>query len=126
VLVAIILVAVVILGGIVVVAMGYGGELARNPGAEPGSPDFGSAADVARYRPPAALLGYDAGATEHALQLISRTIADRDAEIDWLRGRLRELMPEGTRRDGTLAGLSGTTTETSAAQAALPQPGEGE
>jgi hypothetical protein len=104
--VAIILVAVVILGGIIVVAMGRGGELARSPGDEPSYPDFESPADVSEYRPPAALLGYQAGATEHALQLIARTIADRDAEIDWLRTRLRELMPEGERQDGTLTGLS--------------------
>jgi hypothetical protein len=104
--VAIILVAVVILVGIVAVAMGRGGELARPARDEPEETDFSSGADVASYRPPAALLGYEARATEHALQRISRTIADRDAEIAWLRLRLRELQPEGERRDGRLSGLS--------------------
>lgn len=127
-LVAIILAAVVILCGIVVVAMGRGGELARDSGVEPGYPDFETAADVAVYRPPAALLGYDARATKHALELISHTIADRDAEIAWLRSRLRELVPEGTRQDGSLTGLSGGRTEPPSAQPspAAAHPGDGE
>ena len=58
------------------------------------------------YRPPAALLGYHAGATEHAFQRISRSLAERDAEIAWLRLKLRELQPEGERQGGRLAGLS--------------------
>jgi hypothetical protein len=104
--VAIVLAAVVIIGGMVVVALGRGGELARDARDESRYPDFESAADVSRYRPPAALLGYHARSTEHALQVIGRTIADRDAEIAWLRARLRELRPEGERQDGTLTGLS--------------------
>jgi hypothetical protein len=43
---------------------------------------------VASYRPPAALLGYHAGATEYALAQVARLIAERDAEIDLLRRRL--------------------------------------
>jgi hypothetical protein len=121
VLVAIILAAVVILGGIVVVAMGLGGELARDSIAEPSYPDFESAADVARYRPPAALLGYHAGVTEQALLLIGRTIADRDAEIAWLRSRLRELMPEGERQDGALASLPGPDAAAVADQMSRPE-----
>jgi hypothetical protein len=100
--VAIVLVAVVLIGGIVVVAMGKGGELSRDSSEEPSAADFESWADVASYRPPAALLGYHAGVTERALQLISRSIAERDAEIAWLRGRLRELQPEGERERGHL------------------------
>jgi hypothetical protein len=102
--VAIVLVAVVLLGGIVAVAMGRGGELSRDTSDEPSPTQFESWADVAGYRPPAALLGYHAGVTERALQLISRTIAERDAEIAWLRGRLRELQPEGERDRGQLLG----------------------
>jgi hypothetical protein len=110
--VAIVFVAVVLLGAIVVVAMGRGGELSREAGDEPAAADFASWADVAGYRPPAALLGYHAGATERALQLISRSIAERDAEIAWLRGRLRDLQPEGARDHGQLldpAGPAGST-----------------
>jgi hypothetical protein len=95
--------AVVIFGGIVVVAMGKGGELSRVPSGQ-ADVDFDSWADVASYRPPPALLGYEPGATEQALVLISRAMADRDAEIAWLRGRLRELQPERDRGDGTLTG----------------------
>jgi hypothetical protein len=92
--VAIILAAVVILGGVVVVAMGRGGELARARPDVPASSEFRTWSDVAHYRPPAALLGYHARTTEHALSLIARTIAERDAEIEWLRSRLAEARPE--------------------------------
>jgi hypothetical protein len=92
--VVILLVAAVILGGIVVVAMGRGGELARDKVEMPGWADLRSWSDVARYRPPPALLGYHAASTEQALMLIARSIAERDGEISWLRGRLAELQPE--------------------------------
>jgi hypothetical protein len=92
--VAIFLAAAAILGGIVVVAMGRGGELARDRTDLPTRTDFRSWSDVAGYRPPAALLGYQAAATEHALSLIARIIAERDAEIAWLRNRLAEVQPE--------------------------------
>jgi hypothetical protein len=92
--VAIVLAAVVILGGVVVVAMGRGGELARSRPDVPASSDFRAWSDVARYRPPAALLGYHARTTEHALSLIARTVAERDAEIEWLRDRLAEARPD--------------------------------
>jgi hypothetical protein len=92
--IAIFLAAAVILGGVIVVAMGKGGELSRERPELPNRTDFRSWSDVAEYRPPGALLGYHAGATERALALIARTIAEQDAEIDWLRGRLSELQPE--------------------------------
>jgi hypothetical protein len=103
--VVIILAALVFLGGIVAVATGRGGELARDV-VDPPVADFESAADVARYRPPPALLGYDPGATEFALLQAGRALADRDAQIAWLRGRLRELQPEGERQGGVLQGLA--------------------
>jgi hypothetical protein len=84
----IVIAAIVILAGVVVVAMGRGGELARDQPAEPAASDFRTWYDVASYRPPGALLGYDAAATEHALGEIARAMADRDAEIDVLRRRL--------------------------------------
>jgi hypothetical protein len=88
---AIILAAAVILGGIIVVAMGKGGELSRERPELPARADFRSWSDVADYRPPGALLGYHAAATERAFALIARTVAERDAEIDWLRRRLAEV-----------------------------------
>ena len=92
--IAITLVAVVIIIGVVVVAMGGGGELARDLPDVHAETDFESWADVARYRPPAALLGYHAGATERALQRIAAVLADRDAEIAWLRSKLEQLDPQ--------------------------------
>lgn len=80
--------AAVILVGVVVVALGYGGELARDRADLPASDDLRTAADVANYVPPAALLGYHAAATERALALSARAIAERDAEIARLRSRL--------------------------------------
>ncbi len=92
--VAIVLAAAVILCGVIVVAMGKGGELSRERAELPVRTDFRSWSDVADYRPPAALLGYHAAATERALMLIARTIAERDAEIEWLRRRLAEVQPQ--------------------------------
>jgi hypothetical protein len=98
--VVIVLVAVVILGGVVVVAMGRGGELARDRVELPHPTDLRTWTDVAAYRPPAALLGYHAAATERALSIIARTIAERDAEIHWLRRRLSELDPDSASAGG--------------------------
>jgi hypothetical protein len=86
--IVIVLAALVILGGVVVVAMGRGGELARERRVDLAATDFRTWSDVASYRPPAALLGYHAGATEYALAEVARAIAERDAEIDLLRRRL--------------------------------------
>jgi hypothetical protein len=90
--------AVVIIGGIIVVAAGHGGELARDHADPQPEPDWTAGAGVASYRPPAALLGYQPEATEHAFAQLGRAIAERDEEIAWLRGRLAELQPE-TRPD---------------------------
>jgi len=84
----IVIAAIAILAGVVVVAMGRGGELARDRPPEPAASDLNTWYDVAAYRPPAALLGYDVAATERALSEIARVVADRDAEIDLLRRRL--------------------------------------
>jgi hypothetical protein len=84
----IVIAAIVILAGVVVVALGRGGELARDRPPEPAVSDFRTWYDVAAYRPPAALLGYDAAATEHALAEIAQAMAKRDAEIKVLRSRL--------------------------------------
>jgi hypothetical protein len=120
--VVIILAALAILGGIVVVAMGRGGELARQAVDEPSVADFETGADVAQYRPPPALLGYHAGATEYALLLAGRALADRDAEIAWLRSRLSELQPEGERQDGELRDLPNPDS-VAAAPGDEPEPG---
>jgi hypothetical protein len=89
--VAIVLAAAVILAGVIVVAMGRGGELSRERPELPASTDFLSWSDVAEYRPPGAVFGYHAVAVERAFMLIARTIAERDAEIESLRRRLAEV-----------------------------------
>ena len=106
--VVILLAAAAILAGVVVVAMGRGGELERSRPRLPAQSDLRTWSDVAEYRPPGALLGYDAAATEHALALIARTIAERDAEIDWLRQRLADVQPDG---DPGLPGQPGSGTD---------------
>jgi hypothetical protein len=117
--VAIFLAAAVILCGVIVVAMGKGGEMSRERPELPARTDFRSWSDVAEYRPPGALLGYHAGATERALALIARTIAERDAEIDWLRGRLAELQPERVGASVTAAEpAAGAGTESETAELA--------
>jgi hypothetical protein len=120
--VVIILAALAILGGIVVAAMGRGGELVRQAADDPSIADFESGADVARYRPPPALFGYHAGATEYAFLLAGRALADRDAEIAWLRSRLRELQPEGERQDGELRDLTPSTGEAGEVVGEEPDP----
>jgi hypothetical protein len=125
--VILLLAAGAILGGVIVVAMGHGGEMARYRDPRPTSPDFDSWKDVAGYRPPAALLGYHAGATEHALLTIARVLAERDAEIGWLRDRLSELQPERpnqTWQGGASTGGAGLAgTETSSDEPAVSEPG---
>jgi hypothetical protein len=92
VLVLLLIVAVAILCGVVVVAMGRGGELAR-PAADvrPLDGEIMTAADVALLRPPAALWGYDMRATDEALNMVARTVTERDVEIAILRRQIAEL-----------------------------------
>jgi hypothetical protein len=92
--IAILIAAVVIICGVIVVAKGGGGELSRDRPPAPAEPDAWTGSEVAQFRPPPALLGYDPAATERAFRVIGRSIAERDQEIAWLRGRLAELQPE--------------------------------
>lgn len=86
------IVAVAILCGVVVVAMGRGGELAR-PTADvrPLDGEIMTAADVALLRPPAALWGYDMRSTDEALNIVARTVTERDVEIAILRRQIADL-----------------------------------
>jgi hypothetical protein len=92
VLVVLLIVAIAILCGVVVVAMGRGGELAR-PTADvrPLDGEIMTAADVALLRPPAALWGYDMRSTDEALNMVARTVTDRDVEIAILRRQIADL-----------------------------------
>ena len=86
------LAAAVILGCVVLAALGRGGEMAAFPSDTP--PLRGgevTAADVALLRPPLALWGYNVSATEEALGVIARSVTARDVEIATLRRELAEL-----------------------------------
>ena len=88
--------AAAILCGVVVVAMGRGGELALfPPDLRPLDPEIVTAADVALLRPPAALWGYDRQATHVVLNMVARTVTERDVEIAALRRQLADLQSAG-------------------------------
>jgi hypothetical protein len=90
--VVLLLAAVVILAGVVVVAMGRGGELAvPRPDSAAYGRELVTPAEMAAFRPPAALLGYSAQVTDAALQRIARAVADRDAELAMLRHEVAAL-----------------------------------
>ena len=81
--------AAAILCGVVVAAMGRGGELALfEPDRRPLDPEIMTAADVALLRPPAALWGYDRQATHVVLNMVAQTMTERDVEIATLRQQL--------------------------------------
>ncbi len=84
--------AAAILCGVIVVAMGRGGELAPSaPDNRPLDAEIVTAADVALLRPPLAIWGYDVRATDEALNMVARTVTERDVEIVSLRRRIADL-----------------------------------
>jgi hypothetical protein len=90
--VVLLLAAIAILAGVVVVAIGRGGELTIfRSDVPPLRPELATAADMARFRPPPAFFGYSAQVTDDALQRIARTVADREAELASLRRQLAAL-----------------------------------
>jgi hypothetical protein len=91
--------AVVIVVGSIIVAIGRGGELARAPAdTRPLDTHIVTAADVALLRPPTALWGYDMRATDEALNMVARTVTERDVEIATLRRQLADMQWAGTRQ----------------------------
>ena len=79
--------AIAILAGVVVVAMGRGGEMARFDRDLPTKPPrIRAASDLPRLRLPIGLFGYQEQATREALEAAARLLAEQDAEI----GRLRD------------------------------------
>jgi hypothetical protein len=92
------LVAIAILGGTVLAALGRAGEMAVFSGdLAPIDLDEVTATDVVLLRPPMSLWGYNAQATEEALRAIARSVTARDVEIATLRRELTELRAD---RDG--------------------------
>jgi hypothetical protein len=97
--------ALVILGGVVLAALGRVGEMARFASdIPPMNLDEVSATDVALLRPPMSLWGYNAQATEDALRVIARSVTARDVEIATLR---RELADLRRNTDGAQAAKTG-------------------
>ncbi len=86
------LAAAAVLGGVVVVAMGRGGELARFPAdSAPLALDQVTPTDLALLQPPRSLWGYDPEVTDQALRLIARAVTERDIEIERLRQQVADL-----------------------------------
>jgi len=78
--------AIAILAGVVVVAMGRGGEMAQSRRDTPERPPvIRTAADLAMLRLPVGLFGYQEEATDAALDAATRLIAEQQAEIARLR-----------------------------------------
>jgi len=94
--------AVAILAGVVVVALGRGGELAFfQPDYAPIKLDEISATDVVLFRPPVAIWGYNTQATDEALNRIADALTERDIEIAALRQQVADLetvSPAASRR----------------------------
>ena len=101
--VVLLLAAFAILAGVVVVAIGRGGELTVfRSDIPPLRLEFATAADLARFRPPLAFFGYSAQATDDALRRIAHGVADREAELASLRRQLAE--PGGPAADPDIDG----------------------
>jgi hypothetical protein len=94
--------ALAILAGVVAVAQGRGGEIARSRRDLPVLPPrISSASDVARLQLPIGLLGYSEQATDDALDAAARLLAEQQAEIARLREEVWRLRPQ--RNQETLA-----------------------
>jgi hypothetical protein len=90
--VVLIVVAAAVVVGVIIVALGRGGELAKSTADfVPFGPGDITATDVALLRPPPSLYGYHIPATDQALSRIAQTITERDVEIATLRRQLAEL-----------------------------------
>ncbi len=107
--------AIAILAGVVVVAMGRGGEIAQSHRDTPaGPPGIRTAADLAMLRLPVGLFGYQEEATDAALDAATRLIAEQQAEIARLRAEARRLGPQrdadpdARRTGGAQPGAPGT------------------
>jgi len=97
----------VILGGVVVVAMGRGGEIAMFPrDLADISLRIRTPYDVATLELPLALLGYQERATSEALRFIAHLLAERDAEIERLRAQLARGTQPAQSQSGSPAGAA--------------------
>ncbi|HEV2452599.1 MAG TPA: hypothetical protein VGS62_11820 [Streptosporangiaceae bacterium] len=84
--------AVAVLVGVIVVALGRGGELAYfQPDYAPLRLDEVTATDVVLFRPNFSLWGYNVPATDEALNRIADALTERDIEISALRRQVESL-----------------------------------
>ncbi len=127
--VLLLLVSVVILVGVVAVAIGRGGEMAEFAGDYPplDTDDLLTAADVALLRPPSALWGYNAAATDQALGRIAQVVTERDVEIAALRKQLAEVRAATGYTTGSfgVVGSSGATGSSATGSSATGSPATG-
>jgi hypothetical protein len=93
--VVLLLAAVAVLVGVVVVALGRGGEMTFFP-ADYAPIKLGevAATDVVLFRPPLGLWGYNAQATDEALGRIADALTERDIQIAALRQQVADLEAE--------------------------------
>jgi hypothetical protein len=131
VLVVLIVAAAVIVGGVIAVALGRGGEMTEfSADVRPLDADIATAADVALLRPPVALWGYDKRSTDEALNLVARTVTERDVEITRLRRQIADMQWASQKRpeaqqDGLWAPEGGQSTEGGqGGEQAATQPGQ--
>jgi hypothetical protein len=104
----VLLVAAAVIGvGMIVVAVGRGGEMAEfSADVRPVDADIQTAADVALLRPPGALWGYDKRSTDEALNLVARTVTERDVEIATLRRQIAEMQSARENSSATQPGAA--------------------
>ncbi|TMR07266.1 hypothetical protein ETD83_01335 [Actinomadura soli] len=109
VVVVLVLAGVAVLGAVVVLAMGRGGELAethpdypRLPLGADGRPITGP--DVAHMRFPRTFWGYQPQVMDEALRRVSHALAERDARVAMLEQQLHDLR-HGAGSIGALHGL---------------------
>jgi hypothetical protein len=116
--------AIAILVGVVVVAMGRGGEIVRFHRDLPlVPPRISTAADIRTLHLPLALFGYQDEAADAALAGAARLLAEQDAEIARLRAQLRRLTvaPNGDAGPDT-ADSEGQDTPDAVSGQPQPQP----
>lgn len=96
VLVVLLLAAAAIVGGVVALALGRGGEMAPFRGDFP-SLDLSviTPAEVSLLHPPMSAWGYNVVATNEALQAIALAVTERDRRISELEKELAGLRPGG-------------------------------
>jgi hypothetical protein len=108
VLVVLLVAAAAILVGVIIVAIGRGGEMTEFAAdVRPIDTHIETAADVALLRPPVALWGYDRRSTDEALNAAARTVTERDIEIATLRRQIADMQSAPGTGQGAQPGATG-------------------